>query len=183
MSVGTLLPGSENVEDADWLHLTEGESVEWVGRPSVYTIATSIAAGVVLAAVGIGLAVWLSTATDLPDLAAALPLVLVVVGIGRVLMAYLNWVRLLYVITSEEIYVKHGLVSRDVTQIRLDRVQNTAYDQSVTERFLSFGDVRVYTAGTSTEDVTFRDVPEPQRVKRTLTNLLSEQGRREPGEL
>ncbi|MFC4989983.1 MULTISPECIES: PH domain-containing protein [Saliphagus] len=182
MSVGTLLPGSENVEDADWLHLTEGETVEWVGRPSAYTIATSIVVGVVLAAVGIGLAIWLST-MDLPPWAAALPLVLVVVGIGRILMAYLDWVRLLYVITSEEIYVKHGLVSRDVTQIRLDRIQNTAYDQSVAERFLSFGDVRVYTAGTSTEDVTFRDVPDPQRVKRTLTNLLSEQGRREPGEL
>lgn len=183
MSVGTLLPGSENVEDADWIHLTEDETVEWVGRPSAYTIATSIVGGIVLAAVGIAIAVWLSTATDVPDWAAALPLVLVVIGVGRILVAYLNWIRLLYVITSEEIYVKHGLVSRNVTQIRLDRVQNTAYDQSVLERFLSFGDVRVYTAGTSTEDVTFRDVPQPQRVKRTLTNLLSEQGRRVPGEL
>lgn len=183
MSVGTLLPGSENVEDADWVHLTDGETVEWVGRPSSYTIAASIVVGVVLAAVGIALSVWLSTSTDVPSWAAALPLVLVVVGIARILVTYLNWIRLLYVITSEEIYVKHGLVSRDVTQIRLDRVQNTAYDQSVAERFLSFGDVRVYTAGTSTEDVTFRSVPNPERVKRTLTNLLSEQGRREPGEL
>ncbi|WP_306060484.1 PH domain-containing protein [Natronococcus wangiae] len=55
-------------------------------------------------------------------------------------MTYLCWLRLLYVITDEEIYVKYGLISRDITQVRLDR-ENTAYDQSILERVLSFGDV------------------------------------------
>lgn len=163
--------------DADWLHLTDGEQVRWAGRPSWLTIASSIAFGVLVMSIGIVLAVWLSTivpGTGLPSWTAFLPLVLALIGVGKVCSVYLNWIRLLYVITDEEIYVKHGLISRDVTQIRLDRVQNTAYNQSALERALSFGDVVIYTAGTSTEDVTFRSVPNPERVKRTLTHLLSE---------
>lgn len=72
-------------------------------------------------------------------------------GIGSTLASgiwtYAEWHRTLYVITDEEIYVKRGLISRDVTQVRLDRVQNTAYKQSVLERVLSFADVQVFTAG------------------------------------
>ncbi len=40
---------------------------------------------------------------------------------------------------------------------------------------LSFGDIRIYTAGTSTEDITFQDVPNPMRIKPTMTRLLDEQ--------
>lgn len=81
---------------------------------------------------GIGLSVWLLPVTEaaaVPRWTGYLPLSLVVVGLALAAFAYLNWVRLLYVITDEEIYVKYGLISRDVTQIRLDRVQNTAYNQ------------------------------------------------------
>ncbi|AGB40016.1 PH domain-containing protein [Natronococcus occultus] len=163
----------DELATADWLHLTEGERVRWAGRPSWLTILVSVAAGVGVALVGIVLTVWL-LGTTVPTWIAYLPLLLVLLGAGQVGVAYLNWIRLLYVITDEEIYVKHGLISRDVTQIRLDRVQNTAYKQSAIERLFSFGDVRVYTAGTSTEDVTFSSVPNPEEVKRTLTQLLSE---------
>lgn len=167
----------ENVEDADWLHLTEGEEVRWIGRPSRYTIAIAIGLGVVLVLIGVALTVWLSSAaaaSSIPRWATYLPLILSLVGLGRAAATYLNWLRLLYVITDEEIYVKHGLISRDVTQVRLDRVQNTAFDQSVVERFLSYGDVEIYTAGTGTEDIELRDVPNPERVKKTLTGLLSD---------
>ncbi|NKE35255.1 PH domain-containing protein [Natronococcus sp. JC468] len=163
----------DELASADWLHLTEGERVRWAGRPSWLTIAVSVAAGVGVALVGIVLTVWLS-GTNVPSWLVYLPLALVLVGAGRVCLTYLNWIRLLYVITDEEIYVKRGLVSRDVTQIRLDRIQNTAYNQSVLQRLFSYGDVMIYTAGTSTEDVTFHGVPDPERVKQTLTRLLSE---------
>ena len=175
-----LIRPQENVEDADWLHLTEDENVQWSGRPSRFTILFAIIGGLLFVLGGIvGTLVLLSVLDGqaLPAWVGFLPLVLTLVGAGIVGKTYLEWLRLLYVITDEEIYVKHGLVSRDVTQIRLDRVQNTAYEQTILERMLSFGDVRIYTAGTSTEDLTFRDVPDPERIKSTLTRLLSEQSR------
>lgn len=177
----------ENVEDASWLHLTDGETVRWTGRPSRFTIASSIVGGFVLALLGVGISAWLvyvASSVD-PTWLGYVPLALVVVGLGRAGLVYLDWLRLLYVITDEEIYVKHGLISRDVTQVRLDRVQNTAFEQSVPQRLLGYGDVRVYTAGTSTEDLVFRSVPDPQRVNEVLTELLSDRadtngGRRTP---
>jgi uncharacterized membrane protein YdbT with pleckstrin-like domain len=98
----------------------------------------------------------------------------VAVGVAVAGLVYLNWLRLLYVITDEEVYVKEGLVSRDVTQVRLDRVQNTAFEQSVRQRVLGYGDVRLYTAGTNTEDITFERVPGPEQVSQLVTELLSE---------
>ncbi|WP_306061207.1 PH domain-containing protein [Natronococcus wangiae] len=178
MSLKALVRPRENVEDASWLHLTEDEHVRWSERPSRFTIVFALAVGLVFALVGIvGTAILMSVLNgwDLPTWVGYLPLVFTILGVVIAGMTYLRWLRLLYVITDEEIYVKYGLISRDVTQVRLDRVQNTAYDQSILERVLSFGDVRIYTAGTSTEDITFRDVPNPERVTSTLTQLLSEQ--------
>ncbi|NUE03476.1 PH domain-containing protein [Halorubraceae archaeon YAN] len=170
----------ENIEDADWLHLTDGEQVKWSGRPSRYTIAPVIAGGILLAAAGIFITWWfrpVAVESIAPDVFGFAPLVISAVGVSIALGVYLNWLRLLYVITDEEIYVKHGLISRDVTQVRLDRVQNTAYNQSVIERSLNYGNVRIYTAGTSTEDITLDHVPAPARVNQILTELLSNESR------
>jgi uncharacterized membrane protein YdbT with pleckstrin-like domain len=178
MSLHTRLPGiHENPEDADWLHLADGETVRWTGRPSRYTIATALVSAFALAIGGLVLTAWLVSAGgggDVPAWVGYLPLVLTAVGLVWGAMTYLDWIRLLYVITDEEIYVKHGLVSRDVTQVRLSRVQNTGYSQSTVERMLSYGDVEVFTAGTSTQDVVFESVPDPVRVTEILTTLLGE---------
>jgi uncharacterized membrane protein YdbT with pleckstrin-like domain len=167
----------ENVSDADWIHLTDDEVVRWTGRPSRVTIAPAVLGGLAVALAGITL--WIEpgptvTAGGLPAWVGDLPLVLVAAGLALSLLVYLDWLRLLYVITDEEVYVKEGLVSRDVTQVRLDRVQNTAFEQSVRQRVLGYGDVRLYTAGTNTEDITFERVPGPEQVSQLVTELLSE---------
>ena len=167
-----------SIETADWLDLSEGEQIQWTGRPSAYTIALSIATGLMLAVLGIVLTWWLlprADASALPRWLGYLPLALTAVGLGRAGLTYLHWIRLRYVITDEQVYVKYGLISRDVTQIRLDRVQNTSYEQSILERVLNFGDVRLYTAGTDTEDITLSNVPDPGVVKRIVTSRLSDQ--------
>lgn len=167
----------ETPENAEWLHLTEDETVQWTGRPSRYTIAVAVVGGVLLAVGGVALTAWLVWGgPQLPGPLAYLPLLLTVVGLAWAGVAVLNWLRLLYVVTDDEIYVKHGLLSRDVTQVRFDRVQNTEFEQSILERTLGYGDVRVYTAGTNTEDVLLRSVPEPHRVARVVTESLGVQG-------
>jgi uncharacterized membrane protein YdbT with pleckstrin-like domain len=165
-----------SLDTADWLHLSEGEEIQWYGRPSSFTIVLPVAGGLILALLGAVLSLWLlrADASPLPRWLGYLPLVLTAVGLGRAAVAYLQWIRLRYVITDEQIHVKYGLVSRDVTQIRLDRIQNTSYEQSIIERTLGFGDVRLYTAGTNTEDITFRDVPDPETVSRTVIDQLSD---------
>lgn len=166
-----------SVETADWLHLSEGEQIQWTGRPSPYTIALSVVSGLLLAVFGIVLSLWLlprADASALPRWIGYAPLALTAVGLARAAVTYLHWIRLRYVITDDQVYVKYGLISRDVTQIRLDRIQNTSYEQSILERVLNFGDVRLYTAGTSTEDITLSNVPDPAAVKRIVTSQLAD---------
>ena len=173
----------ENIDDANWIHLTEDEEVLWVGRPSRMTILLSLVIGLLLVVIGLLSSYWLIAevaAADLPWWMGYLPVIFSIVGILWVAIVYLNWLRLLYVITDEEIYVKYGLISRDVTQVRLDRVQNTTFDQSMLQRIFRFGHVNIYTAGSSTEDITFTNVPRPERLTRMLTNVLSDQANREP---
>lgn len=178
MSLRDRLPGlHENPEDADWLHLTGSETVRWTGRPSRYTIAISLVTALAVALGGLVLTAWVlpvASEANLPDWVGYLPLVFTVGGIASAVATYLDWMRLLYVITDEAIYVKHGLVSRDVTHVRLSRVQNTGYSQTPIERLLSYGDVEIFTAGTGTEDIVFENVPDPVEVKRILTTLLTD---------
>lgn len=165
----------ESVENADWIQLDDDEEVLWTGRPSLYTILVAVIGGLLIAIVGIVFTILLSRAIEsrnLPALLGYLPLLLTVAGVAWAALAYLNWLRLLYVITSSEIYVKYGLVSRDVTQIRLSRIQNTTFEQSVLQRLLGYGDVRIYTAGTGTDDIHFNDVPDPETVTQLLSDVM-----------
>ncbi len=51
-------PENEDLGDANWLHLTEGEQIQWSGRPAWVTVAPAIAVGIVIAIVGIVLYLW-----------------------------------------------------------------------------------------------------------------------------
>ncbi|PSP88432.1 hypothetical protein BRC90_07465 [Halobacteriales archaeon QS_4_69_34] len=157
-----------NAAAPEWVTLTAGEEVRWDGHPSLRLVVPSIVLGFALIAAGAALAVVL----DLEGVPQWLPLVLVPVGLLVVGWAYLVNRSTRYVITSEEVYRKRGLLGRDVAQIRLDRVQNTAVSQSFGQRLLSYGDVAIYTAGTDTMNIVLDDVPDPRRVNRILTEQL-----------
>lgn len=175
---------TDDLEDADWIHVTDEDQIQWLGRPSRYTIAVSLVVAAVLAAGGVALsygALPIVERRGLPLWVGLIPLSLTLVGISSGLRTYLSWVRHLYVITDEEIYVRDGLLSREITQVPLERVQNASFDQSHLERLLSFGNVHIFTAGSSTEDLTFESVPNPQDVAETLTNTQSEQRDQRPG--
>jgi uncharacterized membrane protein YdbT with pleckstrin-like domain len=152
---------------ADWVTLTEGEEVLWQGHPSLRLITPSVVVGLVLAVGGLALTIVL---TDPPI--RWLPLLGIPLGLAVVAWAYVSLVSTRYVLTSEEIYRKTGVISQSVAQIRLDRVQNTTCSQSLTERLFSYGDITIYTAGSDTMDITLADVPDPQQVNRHLTEAL-----------
>ena len=153
----------------DWVTLTDGEAVLWEGHPSLRLITPAVVVGLVLVLGGAVLAVVL---TD-PQI-RWLPLVGVPLGLALIAWAYISHVSTHYVLTSEEIYEKTGLINRSVAQVRLDRVQNTTCHQSAIERLLSYGDVTIYTAGSDTMDITLADVPRPQQVNRRLTEALDD---------
>lgn len=151
----------------DWVTLTEGEDVLWQGHPSLRLVTPSAVVALALAIAGIALTAVL---TD-PSI-RWVPLLGIPLGIAVVAWAYVSLVSTQYVLTSEEIYHKTGLLNQSVAQIRLDRVQNTTFSQSVAERLFSYGDITIYTAGSDTMDITLSNVPEPERVNQRLTEAL-----------
>ena len=174
----------DHLEDADWLRVEDGEEIQWAGRPSRYTIAASLAFDAVFVVGGTALTGWLLAILDgigMPNWLGFAPLALALYGAVSGAKTYLRWRRHLYVITDEGVYVRDGLVSREITQVPCDRVQNTSFDQSLLQRALSFGDVHVFTAGSSTEDLTLESVPDPQEVSETLTPSRTHHYERDQG--
>lgn len=149
----------------DWLDLGPDEEVLWAGHPSLVPFFGEFVLGIAFVLFG-AVGVVLLEPYGLIGVAG--------VAIGLVLIAHTHLRRIStgYVITSAEVYHKEGLVSRDVTQIRYERIQNTSFSQSVVERTLSYGDVIITSAGTGEVEITLRSVPDPAKLKRLLSEQL-----------
>jgi membrane protein YdbS with pleckstrin-like domain len=113
-----------------------------------WAMALTAAAGVALAA--------LEGPWDLAAVAAA-PILWLVVASRPVL----RWWFTSYVLTSERIIVRRGMVARSGTEIPLENIVNVLFSQRVLERLLGYGDVLVESAGSQGQS-RLKDVPDPQ---------------------
>lgn len=152
---------------ADWLDLGSDEEVLWVGHPSVVPYLGGFAVGAVLIVAGIAGLILLGEFALVGVLGIAA---------GLAVAGWTHYTRIStgYVITTAEIYHKEGLIARDVTQIHYERIQNTSFSQSTMERALSYGDVRITSAGTGEVEITLEHVPDPARLKRLVSEQLDE---------
>jgi uncharacterized membrane protein YdbT with pleckstrin-like domain len=89
--------------------------------------------------------------------------------------------RTTYTITSERLTIHRGLMSRDLRQTQLDRVQNVNARQSILERLLRVGTVDFDTAGGAGYDFTFHGVDNPREIVRTVDRALRARSRLDGG--
>ncbi|RQG96216.1 PH domain-containing protein [Natrarchaeobius oligotrophus] len=155
----------------DWFHLGDDEEIVWESRPHPIELGVAFPVAVVLAVLGLGVTAW--GLTDDSGVVTAIGLLLVIGGGGTAAVRYLFWTNTRYVITTSELYKKRGVISRDVTQFRLERVQNTSLSQSVLGRALGYGDLTVFTAGSGDPELTFEHVPRPERASSVLSDHLA----------
>ncbi|WP_276255337.1 PH domain-containing protein [Halomontanus rarus] len=158
-------------KDPSWLHLSSGEEIVWESRPHLVAMGRGLPIAIALVLFGIVLAGWSMTDGD-SSLITLASFLLIAVGAAMALVRYVYWTSTRYVITSGELYKKRGVVSRNVTQFRLDRVQNTSRSQSALGRLLGYGDLTVYTAGSGDPELVFEHVPEPERAGKVLSAEL-----------
>lgn len=69
-----------------------------------------------------------------------------------------------YLVTSQRLYIRRGLLSKRVQQTRIDRVQNVNTGQSLRERMLRVGTVDFDTAGTDDSEFRFVGIASPDEV-------------------
>jgi len=139
------------------INLSPGEEVIFQGHPSWRAILGFYLKGVAIAAV-------LGTIAKLvDDNWTAFLTILVVVGL-TVLIGFVKRVATTYTITSRRLNIKRGIVSREIQETRLERVQNVNYRQSVYQRLMQIGDVDFDTAATDDYNFVFYGVADPGEV-------------------
>lgn len=141
------------------LNLSPGEQVIFQGHPSWRAILGFYLKGIVVAAI-VGAIAKLAGAGS----ATVFLIVLVAIGV-TVLVGFVKRVATVYTITDRRLNIKRGIVSREVQETRLERVQNVNFRQSVYQRLMQIGDVDFDTAATDeTNDFIFVGVADPAEV-------------------
>jgi uncharacterized membrane protein YdbT with pleckstrin-like domain len=140
------------------LNLNPGERVLFEGHPSWRAILGFYLKGILLAALA-GLLATLFGA----DGGTVFLVVLAAIGL-TVLIGFVKRIATTYTITDRRLNIKRGIVSREVQETRLERVQNVNYRQSVYQRIMQIGDVDFDTAATDDYNFVFAGVADPEIV-------------------
>ncbi len=140
------------------LNLSPGEQVIFRGHPSWRAILGFYLKGIVVAA-AIGLIAKLFGSGS----ATVFLIVLLVIAV-TVLVGFVKRVATVYTITDRRLNIKRGILSREVQETRLERVQNVNYRQSVYQRVMQIGDVDFDTAATDDYNFVFVGVADPADV-------------------
>jgi uncharacterized membrane protein YdbT with pleckstrin-like domain len=108
--------------------------------------------------------------------AAVLVVFVVVLVVGL-----LRRIAITYTITDQRLTIHTGILSRDMHETRLARVQNVNSSQSLLERMLRVGTVDFDTAAESGYDFRFQGVANPREIVRTVDQAIHQMGSGGPG--
>jgi uncharacterized membrane protein YdbT with pleckstrin-like domain len=133
-------------ETLDWLTLDEDEEIVWSGNPHESSLIPALVVGLALSVILVGL--------------------LIIAG------AYLQRENTQYVVTTDALYKKTGVLSRDVQRIDFGKVQNTSYSQGFFGSRFGYGNVDVSTAGGSGIEMQFASVPNPREVQELINKRV-----------
>lgn len=137
------------------LNLSPGERVIFEGHPSWRAILGFYLKGVLVAAIA-GVLFKLFGAGS----GTVFLVVLAIVAV-TVLAGFIRRVATTYTITDRRLNIRRGIVSREVQETRLERVQNVNYKQSIYQRLVQVGDVDFDTAAGDDYNFVFYGVANP----------------------
>jgi uncharacterized membrane protein YdbT with pleckstrin-like domain len=143
------------------MDLHPGEELVFEGHPSWRAVLHFYVIGVVIAAVAAAFGALVSGAA-LAVLVGAVVLGLVIV-VGLIKRQATR-----YVITSERLHIRHGILAKRTQETRVQRVQNVNTQQSFFERIMQVGTVDFDTAGTDDSEFRFVGVANPEEVVRAV---------------
>jgi uncharacterized membrane protein YdbT with pleckstrin-like domain len=140
------------------LNLSAGEQVIFQGHPSWRAILGFYLKGLLVAIV-------LGVIAKLIDQGSGTVfLIVLIVLAATVLIGFVKRVATTYTITTRRLNIKRGIISREIQETRLERVQNVNYRQTVYQRLMQIGDVDFDTAATDDYNFVFIGVANPGEV-------------------
>jgi uncharacterized membrane protein YdbT with pleckstrin-like domain len=160
--------------------LGEHEEIVYDLRPHWWTLAgPALLAVLVIAAASLG---WMLLPTGrlqwpsrLATAGAGL-LVLLVLALPR----YLRWLMTHFVLTTDRLIMRSGVLSRMSREIPLERVNDVTFTQSLWERLIGAGDLLIESAGERGQSV-YQNVPRPEAVQVEIYRQMEANGQRMSG--
>lgn len=156
-------------------NLGPGERVVFEGHPSWRAILDFYIKGILITAVLAALVVlWGSAIAD--DVSEPTAIAVLLGGAAITALAgFIKRVATRYTISNRRLHIKHGIVSREVQETRLSRVQDVSYSQGIIQRLLGIGDVDFDTASDDPTDFVFAGVAEPAQIVATVHEATGEE--------
>lgn len=140
------------------MELHEGETILFEGHPSWRSALLFFVKGFAIALIA-GVVVALLATT-----AAGVAAGVAVVAVTIVASAVIRWATD-YMITTERLHIRRGIVARNIDEARLARVQNVGVDQNLWQRLLRIGDVEFDTASDGENAFVFSGIANPDAVR------------------
>jgi uncharacterized membrane protein YdbT with pleckstrin-like domain len=131
----------------------------WYFAESVFSLIVSIVLGIVV--VAMDAASWLKW----------LVLILIVLSALWVLHTYLKWITTHFVITSDRVIFRHGVLAKSGIEIPLERVNSVHFDQGIFERMVGAGDLLIE-SGAKEGQQRFTDIRNPDRVQNLIHSQM-----------
>jgi uncharacterized membrane protein YdbT with pleckstrin-like domain len=153
--------------------LRDGEQVIFQGHPSWRAILGFYLQFALAGAVAGGIAALVTLIGGGVKLGVVILVFAVVVVVG-VVAGLIKRIATTYSITNQRLHIKRGIVSRNLQQTRIERVQNVNITQSVLQRILQVGKVDFDTAGTDDADFSFDGVAQPEHVMKAVEQAQHE---------
>lgn len=94
-------------------------------------------------------------------------LALIVGSVIWLIARYLKWTTTNFVITSDRLIFRQGVLSKSGIEIPLERVNNVNFSQSVFERMIGAGDLLIESGGEDGQS-RFTDIKHPQEVQNLI---------------
>jgi membrane protein YdbS with pleckstrin-like domain len=109
-----------------------------------------------------------------------LVLALIVVSVVWLVHRYLKWSTTNFVITSDRLIFRSGIIAKSGIEIPLERVNNVNFSQSIFERMIGAGDLLIESGGEDGRS-RFTDIRHPERVQNLIHSQMEVNEQRRGG--
>jgi uncharacterized membrane protein YdbT with pleckstrin-like domain len=132
---------------------------------AVFALIATIVLGIVVVAV------------DAPSAVKWLVLALIVASVLWVVVRYAKWMTTNFVITSDRVIFRHGVIAKSGIEIPLERVNSVHFSQSIIERMVGAGDLLIE-SGAEGGQQRFTDVHDPDKIQNLIHSQMEQNEKR-----
>jgi uncharacterized membrane protein YdbT with pleckstrin-like domain len=151
--------------------LNEGETIKLDMHPHWWYFVEAVATLGAVVLVGLAFVVWGPDDGFINDGATWILMAALVLSVIWVIARYMKWITTNFVVTTNRLIFRQGLIAKSGIEIPLERVNNVNFSQGVIERLLGAGDLLIESGGESGQQ-RFSDIRRPDEVQNLISSEI-----------